>query len=310
MDGNIFSLDLPELIKLKGSLFIEGKILIWENISEENRNNSAPLSPESVQIQSKTDISILCTHGEAIIKIAFRSYVIKPGTLCIILAKNIFEPVYTSYDFRGILAAFDRSFSNSMSYGATGIMNIFNTLRSKPLFPLSDSELSEILELYGSMGRVLKEKEKPYRLNILRAYLSILHFIMVPIINKKGEVCIQTRLSRREEIFTKFLSIVEDNYKMERSIKFYADKLCLTPKYLSSVVFAASKRLAGEWINDYVMLEAKAMLRTKNLSIQQISDMLNFPNQSFFGKFFKRHAGISPKEYRKKATEISSERQF
>lgn len=304
MDGNIFSLDLPELIKLKGSLFIEGKILIWENISEENCNLRIPLAPDHMQIQTKTYISILCTQGEAVIKIAFRSYIIKPGTLCIILARNIFEPVYTSHDFKGVLAAFDRSFSNSTSYGATGIMNIFNTLRSKPLFPLSDSELSEILELYGSMGRVLKEKEKPYRLNILRAYLSILHFIMVPIINKKGEVCIQTRLSRREEIFTKFLSIVEDNYKMERSIKFYADKLCLTPKYLSSVVFAASKRLAGEWINDYVMLEARALLRSNNLSIQQISDLLNFPNQSFFGKFFKRHAGISPKEYRKKSSEI------
>lgn len=304
MDGNIFSLDLPELIKLKGSLFIEGKILIWENISEENCNLRIPLAPDHMQIQTKTYISILCTQGEAVIKIAFRSYIIKPGTLCIILARNIFEPVYTSHDFKGVLAAFDRSFTILSNYGTTGIMSIFNTLRNRPSFLLTESETTEVLGLYNAMGGVLRERGKLYQLDILKAYLSILHFTMIPIINKAEDEHVSVRLSRQEEIFTKFLSVVEENYKVDRSIKFYADRLCLTPKYLSSVVFSVSKRLAGEWINDYVMLEARALLRSNNLSIQQISDLLNFPNQSFFGKFFKRHAGISPKEYRKKSSEI------
>lgn len=300
MRENIFSLNLPELIKLEGSAFIEGNILLWENIWDENMENRIPLAPDHIQIQSKTDISILCIQGEVIINIAFKRHVVKAGTLCIILAGNIFEPVYTSNDFKGVLTALDRSFSNSLNYGTLDIMYVFNSLRNNPSFSLSDSELTEVLDVYNNMGRVLKEGDKPYKLNILKAYMSILYFIIIPVINRKQEDIVPRSFSRQEEIFIRFLSEVEANYKSERSIKFYAGKLCLTPKYLSSVVFAASKRLAGEWIDDYVMLEAKALLRTKNLSIQQISDMLNFPNQSFFGKFFKRHMGVSPKKYRKK----------
>ena len=81
---------------------------------------------------------------------------------------------------------------------------------------------------------------------------------------------------------------------------FYAGKLCVTPKYLSLLVKNVSNRTAGEWIDNYVVLEAKALLSSSTLSIQEISDRLNFANQSFFGKYFKQHAGISPTEYRKK----------
>lgn len=74
----------------------------------------------------------------------------------------------------------------------------------------------------------------------------------------------------------------------------------MTPKYLSLLVKNVSNRTAGEWIDNYVVLEAKALLSSSTLSIQEISDRLNFANQSFFGKYFKQHAGISPTEYRKK----------
>ena len=74
----------------------------------------------------------------------------------------------------------------------------------------------------------------------------------------------------------------------------------MTPKYLSLLVKNVSNRTAGEWIDNYVVLEAKALLSSSTLSNQEISDRLNFTNQSFFGKYFKQHVGISPTEYRKK----------
>lgn len=75
--------------------------------------------------------------------------------------------------------------------------------------------------------------------------------------------------------------------------------LCVTPKYLSQVVYKVSGRFAGDWISDYVILEAKAMLKSRKYTIQQIADMLNFANQSFFGKYFKDKVGCSPSEYQK-----------
>jgi AraC-like DNA-binding protein len=88
---------------------------------------------------------------------------------------------------------------------------------------------------------------------------------------------------------------VQEHFRSERFINFYADKLCITPKYLSKLVKEKTGRSAGEWIESYVILEARTMLQSTDMTIQQIASALNFPNQSFFGKYFKRATGLSPK---------------
>jgi AraC-like DNA-binding protein len=102
---------------------------------------------------------------------------------------------------------------------------------------------------------------------------------------------------RHQEIYNQFIREVQENYARERAISFYADRLCVTPKYLSQVVKQISGRLAGEWISDYVILEAKALINSHKYTMQQISDMLNFANQSFFAKYFKEKVGCSPSKY-------------
>ena len=104
--------------------------------------------------------------------------------------------------------------------------------------------------------------------------------------------------TKRDDLFEAFYNLLLAHYKESREVGFYADKLCLTPKYLSAVIKDLTGKSAFEWINDYVTLEAKALLKSTNMTIQQISDELNFANQSFFGKYFKRLTGVSPKEYR------------
>jgi AraC-like DNA-binding protein len=94
------------------------------------------------------------------------------------------------------------------------------------------------------------------------------------------------------------MELVQEHYRKERLIGFYADKLCITPKYLSKLVKETTGRSAGDWIERHVTLEARAMLQSSDMTIQQIATSLNFPNQSFFGKYFKRATGISPKQYR------------
>ena len=96
-----------------------------------------------------------------------------------------------------------------------------------------------------------------------------------------------------------FLEIVKDNFRRERQLKFYADALCITPRYLSRVVKECTGSSAADWIERYVILEARALLKSTTMTIQQISDELNFPSQTFFGKYFKRRVGMSPKEYRR-----------
>jgi AraC-like DNA-binding protein len=96
----------------------------------------------------------------------------------------------------------------------------------------------------------------------------------------------------------RFISLVQQHFKEERFLDFYAKKLEITSKHLSRTMKALTGCSAVEWIERYVILEAKVLLKSTNLSIQQISDELNFPSQSFFGKYFKKKMGMSPKEFR------------
>ena len=94
--------------------------------------------------------------------------------------------------------------------------------------------------------------------------------------------------------------LIMNHNKQERKVAFYADKLCITPKYLSEVVKEKTKKTPIEWINDSVIIIAKTFLKSTDLSIIHISEELNFPNPSFFCRYFKKHTGISPLKYREK----------
>ena len=106
------------------------------------------------------------------------------------------------------------------------------------------------------------------------------------------------QLTRDEEIFRKLIRLIILHYKEERTVAFYARELCLTPKYLSSVVKKTTNRTVTEWINETVVLDAKTQLKSSQMTVQQIANYLNFPTPSFFGRFFKKHTGMTPKAYR------------
>lgn len=105
---------------------------------------------------------------------------------------------------------------------------------------------------------------------------------------------------RDEEFFHRFITLVNEHSKRERNVGFYADKLCLSPKYLGTLIRQISNQTVMDWIEQSVILEAKVMLKHSNLLVYEISDELNFANPSFFSKFFKRLTGMSPQEYQKK----------
>lgn len=99
-------------------------------------------------------------------------------------------------------------------------------------------------------------------------------------------------------LFTKFRHLLSSNYMHERKLDFYASHLHLTPKSLSAAIKKQTGRSAGKWIDDAIVLEAKVLLQNKTLTVSQISGMLNFSDQSVFGKFFRANTGMSPIEYR------------
>ncbi|MBR4681089.1 MAG: AraC family transcriptional regulator, partial [Fibrobacter sp.] len=105
---------------------------------------------------------------------------------------------------------------------------------------------------------------------------------------------------RKKALFNAFLQKVEEEHRENHSVKHYADELFVTPKYLSTVVEEMSGKSAKQWINEYIALDAKVLLQSTQKDIQEISNDLNFIDVSFFGKFFKRMTGMTPKAFREK----------
>ena len=170
--------------------------------------------------------------------------------------------------------------------------------KESPKTTLNPNEIKCLKEYHSFLRNKVKETENIYRKEIIRILLKSLFYEIANITKKKiPEKSI--RKSRKTEVFESFLKTVATHYKQQRSVTFYADKLYLTPKYLSCVIKEISGKSAGEWIDEQVILAAKALLKSSNMTIQEISVELNFANQSFFGKYFKQHTGISPKAYRK-----------
>ncbi|MDR3217915.1 MAG: helix-turn-helix domain-containing protein, partial [Dysgonamonadaceae bacterium] len=151
-------------------------------------------------------------------------------------------------------------------------------------------------DYYHILKRVVRQIRNPHRLEMVRL-LSQAFFYGINDVDqlRQGNAA---PTNKKDELFNSFYRLVLQHYKDSREVGFYADKLCVAPKYLSAAIKETTGKSAFEWITDYVLLEAKSLLKSTNMTIQQISDELNFANQSFFGKYFKRLAGMSPKSYR------------
>ena len=243
----------------------------------------------------KVDVvtAIICLEGEMRGKMDLIPYRSSAPCMIVIMPDQILEYEYISPDFSGKFIVMSRRFVESLYIEDR--FALFVAVRDNPVIPLGEEELEAMQTYYRMMQRTISVKEHPYRLevarNLTRAFLygAGYFFHTVPEDKKR---------SKHETLVDDFLKLVRSHYKQHRALEFYADKLCLTPKYMSAVIKQASGTSASDWIDEYVILEAKALLKSTNKTIQQVSDELNFPSQSFFGKYFKRLVGVSPKEYR------------
>ena len=141
-------------------------------------------------------------------------------------------------------------------------------------------------------------KDNRYHYQIIKNLVISTAFECLDILTEK---CIEPQGSNRKKaLFNAFLQKVEEEHREHHSVKHYADELFVTPKYLSTVVEEMSGKGAKQWIDEYIALDAKVLLQSSQKDIQEISNELNFIDVGFFGKFFKRMTGMTPKAFREK----------
>ncbi|MFT4154005.1 helix-turn-helix domain-containing protein [Parafilimonas sp.] len=257
-----------------------------------------PLILPTFNYPFKVDVTtgIICLKGTTSGRINMERIETKSPGFIIIMPDQILQYEYVSEDFSALFIIMSSRFTESLNIDER--FPAFMSIQKQPYIELTNLELEAITDYYTMLKRTIAQKDNPYCLDILR-YLTKAFFYAfgydIHIRRQKGE----EKKSKHQVLVEKFLNLVQHHYKEERSLKFYAGKLYLTPKHLSKVVKENSGITASEWIDNYVILEAKALLKTTDMTVQQISDRLNFPSQSFFGKYFKRLEGVSPSEYKK-----------
>lgn len=219
---------------------------------------------------------------------------IPPSSFSVWAGGRIVEVLDITDDFQADVFILSEQFQNEL--GIRDFLSLKLRFHISPTI-LMDDQAMEAMEEYRRMAvRIISLKDNPHRweslLNLTKAFYYGGGYYFF-----QGE----NIPSQDDSTLTRFLALVEMHAFSQRETSFYADKLCLTPKYLSRLVKEKTGRTAKEIILNFVILQARTMLLGTDLNIQQISDTLHFPSQSVFGKFFKKATGLSPREYRKKA---------
>lgn len=239
------------------------------------------------------------TDGEGRLRLDMKDYHIKKDTLVLISPTTIMSmlPVEESCTLSGVSFTIDFMAEVGIPENGSEVLSFFSS-RFSPIWNLDTDDTALIVELV----RRLVEHTNQYAINpfgkeILTHSFYIFLYELGGMAQKYSQMT-RMHFTPQERLIIKFGNLVRDQFREERTVKKYADQLNISAKYLSEIVKEFSGKNASEFINDLVILEAKFLLSRAEMSIGEIADNLNFSDQSFFGKYFKRHTGMSPKAYR------------
>lgn len=241
----------------------------------------------------------LCRRGRAQYSIDTRQQDVKPGDLLFISERHIIDNFTASSDFECLCILVSTQFYHGFVQNVRNVSSLLLFSMNNPVVQLTPHEIQVYSNYYRTIREKMSKDTHHYRIEVVKALMLAMFYDMSGVIYRVEQSSSKGQ-SRADVIFAEFIQLLEQNFRVERRVSWYAKQMGITPKYLSEIIKQISKRTPNEWIDNYVVLEIRVMLKNSSKSIKQITEELNFPNQSFLGKYFKEHVGVSPSEYRKK----------
>ncbi len=270
--------------------YIDNDLILFEDITQV----PLPTSPSRM----KSLFLALCTSGHAQYTVDTKMHEVSAGDVIIISEEQVVADYMLSQDCKGIALIMSYDFFQNIVSGIHELSALFLFARTHPVFHLDDNQTKALENDIEHIKEKIVDTGHRFRRELVMTMLKALIIDMSNIIYRFQQVG-EAGQTRAEVIFRDFIQTVEKNYRTERRVGWYAQQLCITSKYLSETVRTVSRRTPSDWIDSYVTRELRVMLRNSTMSIKQIADELNFANQSFLGKYFKEHVGMSPSKFRK-----------
>ncbi|WP_294143018.1 AraC family transcriptional regulator [uncultured Sanguibacteroides sp.] len=243
----------------------------------------------------KACIFVVSLKGEADISINLERYKIQANHFACIAPGSIIQCHSCSEDLRLCFIAFSSTVTENDKIQKSAL-EIFPLMKERPVL----SVRPEVSQLFCDYFKVLTQSHLIFPED---SSIEIIIYILLPIFHavKYLHQLHPTEnkiLSRSEEIYKEFLHLLKENYTKERGVVFYAESQNLSPQHLSTTIRQVCGQTVSSIIAEMVIIDAKAQLKSTRSKIKEIASSLNFPNLSYFGKYFKRHTGMSPQEYR------------
>lgn len=257
------------------------------------RTTAEDLSDFREPYKTKKTLVVICQNGNTKGRVNFNEYEVSAPFMFVILKGQIIQLDEISTDFSCLFISMSSEFTEELNMIES--IPLFLSVKDNPLILLTDPELRSLVNYHEMSWRLILNEENPYRKDAAMHLTKAFFYGIGHDIHRTAK---KESKSNPELYMEKFLGLVKTNFKQGREVKYYAEKLFITPKYLSKIVKKHSGKSAKEWIDEYIILEAKSQLKFTSKTTQQISEDLNFPSQSFFGKYFKRITGMTPTSYR------------
>jgi AraC-like DNA-binding protein len=240
------------------------------------------------------------TEGETSVSFNLHEFKLKKDSIFIFTPKNVLQVNSQQY-FKADVIAISPDFMRRINIDIKNMMPLFLKFVENPALTLTPEESRSMRGMIAQIERETRGPETHFSIDIVSGLIAATIYKVGDIMyhylaeHPEGQ---NNSHNRAEEYFKQFTHLLGEHFREERSVGFYARQLCITPKYLTTLIKRISGQSVSEWIDNYVILEAKTLLKYSTMSIQEIAYYLNFPNQSFFGSYFKRNTGMSPSQYK------------
>lgn len=271
------------------------EIFIHDNLGTEKEGHGSGFGVSPCRFMFLLYIG--CVEGEISFNVDMRGYKLKKNDLAVIRPGCVFDDFRMFPRSKGIMVAVSPD-GEYFSVNSKSTIYLASTLLNPLIISFPDDSAARSLQFYSRLKHILLSEDDEFKGDAVHGMLLLMQSSLAGFLKASKKLDVSSRNGGAgTEIMRKFLVSLGNNYTRERGLQFYASELGITPKYFAQAVFHASGRHAKEWINSYVIMDAKTMLASGKYTVQQVSDALNFANPSFFGKFFKAAVGLSPRSY-------------
>ena len=289
--------NLESLTKTLSTFFDKSQIAFGEDVVLLN-DIAFPNVPQKTPIKFDMALFGLCLDGNLQMLIDSNTVNLHRNSYVVVLPRQVIE-VQSPYTLqKGIFVCMNRKKYTEVILQLREMLPFILYIKSHPCAELSEKDVAWIKEYHSHIFDEMRDNDNIFKAETCRSLLTAMLYKVCNIYGRdifpKSEVH-----TRQDDIFIKYMNLVSNNFREHREVSWYAEQLCITPKYLTTVVKHVSGKSANEWIWNSVIGEAKLELRSTHKPIQQIAEDLHFSSQSFFGKYFRQYTGMSPQAFRK-----------